>query len=153
MLILHVNGAGIPGRIVPNILADRYFGALNVQIPVVTITGLLMLCWIATKTVASYYVWVAFYGVFGGGCQSLFQAAASTFSNNENTLGVRIGIACTVVSFASLSGSPIAGRLIQHMSGSYLGAQIFAGVAMMLGGILLAASCISQHRELPTPRR
>jgi predicted MFS family arabinose efflux permease len=43
-MILLINSTGIPGRTIPDLLADSYFGALDVHIPFVFITGLLMMC-------------------------------------------------------------------------------------------------------------
>jgi predicted MFS family arabinose efflux permease len=146
-LILVINSIGIPGRIIPNYLADRYFGALNVEIPFILITGILLLCWLAVRSVASYYVWVAFYGFVGGGCQSLFQAASSSFSDDPEKIGIRIGMVCTVVSFACLSGAPIAGKLLDAIDGHYMAAQIFGGVVMIIGSAFLLASKIAQDRR------
>ena len=146
-LILIINSVGIPGRVVPNYLADRYFGALNVHIPFVLITGALILSWIGVRSPTGYYVWVAIYGFWGGGVQSLFQAAAASFSNNPEQHGIRIGIVCTIVSFACLSGAPIAGKLLEVMDGGYLAAQIFNGVVMVVGSIFLLAAKIVQRRQ------
>jgi predicted MFS family arabinose efflux permease len=147
-LLLLINAVGIPGRVVPNYLSDRYFGALNVQIPFVFASGILLFAWIAVRQASSYYVWVAFYGFFGGGSQSLFQAASSSFNNDPEKIGVRIGMVCTVVSFACLSGAPIAGKLLDAMDGSYLAAQIFNGVVMLIGSAFLLASKLAQKRKM-----
>ncbi|KAI8716738.1 MFS domain-containing protein [Fusarium sp. LHS14.1] len=41
-VLLIMNGVGIFGRIVPNYLADRKFGALNIIIPVTFATGIII---------------------------------------------------------------------------------------------------------------
>jgi MFS family permease len=143
-LILVINAFGIPGRFCPAILADVYFGPLNVIIPVVFVTGLLMCCWIAMKSIPGFYVWVAVYGFLAGGCQSLFQASASSFATADKA-GVRIGMVCTFVSFACLSGPPIAGKLIEDMGGQYLHAQLFGASVMVAGSCFLLAARISQR--------
>jgi predicted MFS family arabinose efflux permease len=145
-LILLINSFGIPGRVVPNYLADRFFGALNVEIPFIFISAVLLLAWIAVRSATSFYVWVAVYGFFAGGCQSLFQAASSSFSTDPEKMGIRIGMVCTVASFACLSGPPIAGRLLEAMNGRYLAAQIFGGTVMVLGSMFLLAARIAQTR-------
>jgi MFS family permease len=138
--ILIINSFGIPGRIVPAILADRYFGSLDVMIPFIFFSGCLLFIWIGLNSSAGFFVWVAFYGFFAGGCQSLFQSASAKFSPDPSLRGVRIGMVCTLVSFACLSGPPIAGRLIENLDGKYLAAQLFGGSSTVLGGILLTRS-------------
>jgi MFS family permease len=140
--ILIINAFGIPGRIIPAILADRYFGSLDVIIPFTFISGFLLFIWIALHSPTGFFVWVGFYGFFSGGCQALFQSAAAKFSPNPNVRGVRIGMLCTLVSFACLSGGPIAGKLIENLDGKYLGAQLFGGSSLVLGGILLIRSLL-----------
>ena len=43
-LLLILNGTGVPGRLVPALLADHYFGALDLLIPSVFSAGLLLYC-------------------------------------------------------------------------------------------------------------
>jgi MFS family permease len=142
--ILVINCFGIPGRIIPGILADRYFGSLNVFIPFVLINGALLYVWITISSTPGYFFWIAAYGFFAGGCQSLFQSASAKFSPNPRMAGIRIGMVCTFVSFACLSGPPIAGRLVEHMSGRYLSAQLFGGSSMILGSIVLLSAAFNQ---------
>lgn len=138
-LLLIINAFGIPGRFIPGLLADRYFGPLNVIIPFMAITGVLLYCWIAITSIPAFSIWVAVYGFFAGGCQSLFQASVSSFATPVNA-GVRIGMVCTIVSFACLSGPPIGGKLVENTGGVYLHAQIFGATVLLIGaGFLLAA--------------
>jgi predicted MFS family arabinose efflux permease len=146
-LLLVINSVGIPGRVVPNYLADRFFGALIVEIPFILISGILLLTWIAVHSITSFYVWVAVYGFFAGGCQSLFQAASSSFSTDPEKMGVRIGMVCTIASFACLSGPPIAGKLLEVMHGRYLAAQLFGGVVMIVGSMFLLAARVAQSKQ------
>ncbi|QDS71245.1 hypothetical protein FKW77_000182 [Venturia effusa] len=150
-LLLVANAFGIPGRFIPGLLADRYFSPLSVIIPFMAITGLLSYCWIAITAIPAFYAWVAVYGFFAGGCQSLFQASASSLATPANA-GVRVGMVCTIVSFACLSGPPIGGHLVENTKGQYFHAQIFAATASFIGaGFLLAArwaqsSWVNSHR-------
>ncbi|TLD19348.1 MFS general substrate transporter [Venturia nashicola] len=146
-LLLVINASGIPGRMISGLLADRYFGPLNVIIPFMAIAGLLLYCWIAITSIASFYVWVAVYGFFAGGCQSLFQASASSFATPANA-GVRIGMVCTIVSFACLSGPPIGGKLVEDAGGAYLQAQIFGATVLITGAGFLLAARLAQRKEV-----
>ncbi|KAI9651952.1 MAG: hypothetical protein M1831_007455 [Alyxoria varia] len=144
-LLLLLNGTGIPGRILPALIADRFLGPLNTFIPVSLFGGLMLFCWIAVRSLDGMWAFVAFFGFPGGGVQSLFPASLSTLSKDVNTLGVRIGMVFSVISFATLSGPPIAGRLIDAHGGSFLNAQIFGGICMVLGSVFLFAARVAVH--------
>jgi predicted MFS family arabinose efflux permease len=145
--LLFVNSFGIPGRFVPALLADKLFTPLDVEIPVILVTGVLLVLWIAIRSVVGFLVWVAVYGFFAGGSQSLFQAASSGFTTNPEKTGVRIGMVFTFVSFACLSGPPICGKLIDARHGDYLTAQIFGGVVMVAGSLFLFAAKVAQKLD------
>jgi len=147
-MLLIINSFGIPGRFVPALLADKFFTPLNVEIPVILITGVLLFAWIKIRIVVSFSVWVAVYGFFAGGCQSLFQAASSSFATDPEKRGVRIGMVFTFVSFACLSGPPLCGKLVEIQNGQYLAAQIFGGIVMVAGSLLLFAAKLAQKRDV-----
>ncbi|KAF2433864.1 putative monocarboxylate permease [Tothia fuscella] len=149
-LILVINSFGIPGRILPAVLADRFFTPLDVLVPFICINGILLYCWIAITSIPSFYVWVAVYGFFAGGSQSLFQASASGFTKDPSKAGIRIGMVCTFVSFACLSGPPISGKLVEYLNGRYLAAQLFGGSVMLAGGIALFGSRVARNRAQPS---
>ena len=51
----------------------------------------------------------------------------------------------SIVSFASLTGTPIGGAIIQHTPlGRYWGGQVFAGVCVLTGGAVLTAARIAK---------
>ncbi|KAK7513198.1 major facilitator superfamily domain-containing protein [Phyllosticta citriasiana] len=143
-LILLVNGIGVPGRLVPAVLSDRWFGPVNSLIFVILSAGICLFSWIATTTPSGMWILVAFYGFFGGGTQSLLQAALASLNSDMKKAGVRIGMGLTVVGVASLTGSPIGGALIESKGGSYLYAQAFAGSTMILGSFILVCARLSK---------
>ncbi|KAK1762769.1 MFS general substrate transporter [Phialemonium atrogriseum] len=145
-LILVINGMGILGRLGPNLLADRV-GPINVFIPTAMVAGVCVFCWLAVRDVAGMYVWTVFYGIVGGGIQSLFPAGLSSLTPDLRRAGVRMGMVFTINSFAVLAGPPIAGRLVTAAGGSYVGAQGFAGAALLVGtGFLVAARVVKGRR-------
>ncbi|SPQ25647.1 7388679f-c6f8-44c5-aeb9-d666007ae1df [Thermothielavioides terrestris] len=146
-LLLVLNGVGLPGRLLPNHLADR-FGALNMMMPTATIAGVCMFCWMAVKSTTSLYVWCVFYGLTGGGIQSLFPAVLSSLNTDLRKAGVRMGMVFTIVSFATLAGPPIAGAIITAEGGTYYGAQAFAGACLLLGAALMVAARTVKVRRL-----
>jgi MFS family permease len=138
-LLLVINGVGIPGRLIPNHLADR-FGTMNMLIPTCAVAGICVFCWMAVTSTAGVYVWCCFYGMVAGGIQSLFPAGLSSLTTDMRKAGVRMGMIFTIVSFATLAGPPIAGAIITASGGSYYGAQAFAGASLVLGMALMAAA-------------
>lgn len=145
-LLLVMNGVGIPGRLIPNHIADRV-GTINVLVPVAGIAGICVFCWIAVESTPGLYVWCCVYGMVAGGIQSLFPAGLSALTTDLRKAGVRMGMVFTIVSFATLAGPPIAGAIITASGGSYYGAQAFAGATLMLGmGLMAAARAVKVKR-------
>jgi hypothetical protein len=62
--------------------------------------------------------------------------------------GTRMGMVFTIVSFAVLTGPPIAGQLIQKKDGGFLYAQIFAGADMLVGCAFLTAARYAKSKKL-----
>lgn len=143
-LLLVLNGVGIPGRIVPALLSMRYLGPVNTLAPTALTGSALLFAWIAVRSLPSLYVFVALFGLPGGGVQSLFPAAAASLSEDLETVGARVGLVFTIASPACLSGPPIAGAIVQGSDGNYLGAQVFGGVVMFVGAGFVAAARVAR---------
>lgn len=147
-LLITLNGVGIMGRIIPNHFADRFFGPMNTLIPVVLLSSALSFCWIAVSSTGGLYGWTVIYGIVGAAIQSLFPATLSSLTTNLRMQGTRMGMVFTIVSFAVLTGPPIAGQLIQKKGGGYEYAQIFSGSVMVVGAGFLMASKVCKDRRL-----
>lgn len=149
-LLLVMNGIGIPGRVVPAIIADRYSGALSIFIPTVFASGVLLYAWSGVISEPGIWAFAAVDGYFGAGVQSLFPASLASLTppGEIANVGVSLGTVFTIISFAALSGPPIAGALIAKDGGSYLGAQIFGGTVMVLGAAFLGAAKTASKRKL-----
>ena len=139
-LLLILNGVGAIGRLVPAYLADRYFGPLNLIAPFAFVSGLMLYCWAAVSSASGLIAFAVVYGIFAAGIQSLFPATLTSLTTDLKKAGVRMGMCFSVVSFACLTGSPIAGALVQKDGGDYLGAQMYAGSVMMAGCAILLAT-------------
>lgn len=135
-----MNGVGLFGRLIPGFVADRYVGPLNAIVPFVLLSSLLIYCWAAVSSVGGIYAFAVVYGFFAAGIQSLFLATLSSLTTDLSKTGVRMGMVLTVISFAALTGSPLAGALIQKGNGNYLYAQMFAGSSLALGFLTLLAA-------------
>ncbi|KAJ5789051.1 uncharacterized protein N7518_006062 [Penicillium psychrosexuale] len=136
-ILMIMNGLGLPGRLIPAYLSDRYCGPVNTFIPVSATAAILLYCWAAIESYGGLTAFVVIYGFFGGGVQSLFPSALASLTDEPSKAGVRIGMIFSIVSVASLTGPPIAGALIDLHGGQYLFAQLFGGTSMMIGCLLL----------------
>ena len=138
--LLIINGIGLFGRLIPNHLADRFFGPLNVIIPFAFISGLLLYCWAAVTSPGGLIGFAVTYGLFAAGIQGLFPSVVASLTTDLKKAGVRMGMVFSAISFAVLTGPPLGGALIQNENGRYLDAQMWAGSALMVGFLMLIAS-------------
>ncbi|KEF51181.1 uncharacterized protein A1O9_12795 [Exophiala aquamarina CBS 119918] len=130
-----LNAASIPGRIVPNFLAD-YTGPLNILIPCSMITGILALIWIGISNLGGTIVFALFYGFFSGGFVSMPPVAVVTLTTDMRKLGTRMGQCFFLSSFGLLMGTPVSGAILKN-TGSWLGVQLFSGITIFITGLLL----------------
>ncbi|KAJ4865589.1 major facilitator superfamily domain-containing protein [Trichoderma breve] len=147
-LIIAINGIGIPGRIFPAWFAARVIGnALHVLIPLTFGAGVLLYFWRLVHSYSGLLAWIIVYGFFANAVQSLFVGSVGSLTKDRQKMGVRVGMIFTIVSFACLTGPPIAGALIDLRGGDFLYAQIFGGTAVVLGSCVLTAAAIVSNRE------
>lgn len=140
LMLIAINAVGIPGRMISAFLADRLFGAINVFIPTIFSAALCLYMWSQVTTLTGGFVWVSIFGYFGAAIQSLFPSCCASLTSDLSKAGTRIGMIFTIISLAALTGSPLAGKLMQVTDGNYLAAQIWGGSSMMLGMCLLYAA-------------
>ncbi|KAF7539724.1 hypothetical protein G7Z17_g12377 [Cylindrodendrum hubeiense] len=151
-ILLIINAVGIPGRIIPALLADRYFGAIGVLIPTVVGAGICVFLWAKVEDMTGGYVWVVFFGYFGAGIQGLFPGAAASLTKDQSKNGTRIGMIFTIMSIAAMTGSPLAGKLVEVTGGKYLAAQMWGGACLMLGAALLTAAKVASLPKKAYPQ-
>ena len=143
-LILILNGPGIPGRLLPALIADRYAGPINMLIIFSLATGVTTFAWAAVNNHTGFISWCAVYGFFSAGFLGLFPASIACLTENPKKIGIRMGMVFSLVGFANLIGPPVSGALIQRMNGLYLGAQIFSGLCCCIGGIILVIARVNK---------
>ena len=95
--------------------------------------------WIPAQHNASITAFAVLYGIVSGSFVSMISPLVAQISDIRQ-IGVRVGTCFMVFSLAALTGNPIAGALINADNGGYLGLQIFTGVVMAVGTVLIAAS-------------
>ena len=122
-LLLVIVAVGIPSRLVPNYVADKV-GPLNSIIPFAFLMGIMVFFWISVTSKSGLFAFAGIYGIGSAGIQSLYPPALSSLTTDLSKAGVRMGMGFSIVAFASLTGPPIAGALIQSNGNDYLHAQV-----------------------------
>ncbi|KAH9229074.1 hypothetical protein K456DRAFT_1923736 [Colletotrichum gloeosporioides 23] len=143
-ILMIMNGVGAIGRVIPGFLADLFLGPLNVVTPAAAVCTILLFSWMAIKSAAGLYAWAVVYGIFGATVQGLFPAALSSLTTDLRKAGTRMGMVYSIVSFANLTGPPLAGALIKIGRGDYTYAFIFGGLCLCLGTSFLIACRIAK---------
>jgi predicted MFS family arabinose efflux permease len=139
-LLLVLNGVGVPGRVIPNVIAEKVTGPLNLLLLYVVMNVVILYSWVAVKSVAGLWAFAVVYGLAAAGIQGLFPVVLTSLTDDQKKLGVRTGMGMTIAGCAVLTGPPIAGALTEKLHGSYLGLQIFAASTMLIGIGFLAAA-------------
>lgn len=146
-MLMAINAIGVPGRLIPAFLADRYFGAVNTMVPIILGTAICIFAWAGVSSITGAYIWVAVFGFFGAGVQGMFPATLAGLTKDLSKSGTRIGMIFSIITVSALTGPPMAGKLIEVAGGSYLGAQIWGGTCLLLGASLLMAASVASRRE------
>ncbi|KAH6622478.1 major facilitator superfamily domain-containing protein, partial [Boeremia exigua] len=89
LVIVVMNGVGLFGRVLPALLADRYFGILRTLIPAVGISGILQFGWIGVSSTEGLFGWAVVYGIAANATQSLFPAAVGDLSTDPTRVGTK----------------------------------------------------------------
>lgn len=144
-LVIIVNGVGLPARILPGYIADRFIGVLNVQTMALLFNVIMLWTWLSVNSIPTYYVWVVFYGLGAGAFQSLFPSVIAAYSPDITKTGTRLGMAFTVIGFSALVGGPISGALLQAADGNYTVPISWAASSMMVGTALCTTARCIKH--------
>lgn len=141
-----MNGVSVIGRIVPALLADYAAGPVVMYVLFSFCSGVIIFAWIAVNSLGGVIGFAAAYGFFGAGVQGLLGAAVASMSPDVQKIGVRIGMVLSVASIPCLTGSPLAGALIQARGGDYLYAQIFGGTSLVVGSLVVLTGFLIAQR-------
>jgi MFS family permease len=82
-VMLVLNGLGIPGRILPALLADKVLGTVNTYILIIFSTSVALLCWPLVASVTSLVPWAMVYGFCAGGGTFLMQAGVASLTRGR----------------------------------------------------------------------
>jgi hypothetical protein len=115
---------------------------LNVIFVATILSGILTLAlWVPAKNGVSVFVYAGMYGFSSGAYVSLGPSVVAQLSNITE-IGMRNGVLYFCVGIAVLIGNPIGGQLLTAMDGNFLGLQLFAGAAMVVGACIILVARI-----------
>lgn len=143
-LLMILNGVDVPGRLIPALLADLYFGTFNTLLPFAFGTGILLFCWMAVSDSEGFTIFLVVYGICANAVQTLFPSTLPSLTKDITKMGVRTGMVFTIGSLACLTGAPIAGALVDLEDGNYKATQIFGGTTVCMGAVILLAARLAQ---------
>lgn len=132
-LVIILNGVGLPARILPGFIADRFIGVLNTFLLCVFGSTVVLFGWLGVHATPSYYAWTVLYGLFSASFQSLFPTTIAAYSSDITKTGTRLGMAFTAIGFSALVGGPISGALLDAADGSYVAPICWAGASSCMG--------------------
>ena len=136
-LLAILNTASIAGRIVPNFIADKT-GPFNMIVPCGFAAGIIIFGLLGTHSVGAIIVIAILYGFFSGTFVSLPPACFVLLSPNRGLIGTRMGMGFAIVAIGGLSGTPIAGAILNAKG--WVAVWAFAGATASAGALLMGAS-------------
>lgn len=95
-LLMVLNGVGLVGRLVPNYVAQRWTGPLNLMLPFVAIAAITLYCWAAVDSIAGLWVFTVVYGVAAHALQGLYPVALTSLTTDQKKAGIRAGMGFTI---------------------------------------------------------
>ena len=96
-LLMVLNGVGVPARLLPAYIAQKWTGPLNLMIPNVLLAAIILYCWIAVKSVTALWIFAVAYGVAAAGLQALFPVVLTSLTTDPKKAGVRAGMGFSIV--------------------------------------------------------
>ncbi|XXH04655.1 hypothetical protein Hte_011073 [Hypoxylon texense] len=145
--VLITNAVAMPARPIFGYLADRYIGAVNTFGLSCIGLGIMAFGWMGVHKRADMYAYSVIMGFVNGAAQGIFSSAVSTFVHDVRKMGTWIGMAFALCGFATLAGPPTMGAIIDICGGKYLWAQLWVGVTIVAGGILILVSARLAKRK------
>ena len=151
-LLIFFNAASFVGRLLGPLVALR----TKIMLPWMVCSiaaACLCLVWIAIDSVGGFITFAVLSGVVSGPLTTFPPAVVPLLSPSVSVVGTRMGMLWGSTAFAFLLGTPIAAALTDTSSGHFLGVQLFSGVTMLIGAILLLPlwAPIQRKQNLPPP--
>ncbi|KAH8166783.1 hypothetical protein CIB48_g1437 [Xylaria polymorpha] len=141
-LIPILNGASLPGRILPGFAADK-FGAYNTQTAMAFFSGIIVLAlWLPASSPAALIAFAVLYG-FGSGTFVVLSPILIAQISPIQEIGLRNGAQFGLLTIPALISNPIGGAFITSDDGGYTNIKIWTGVILLTGATSYAITRIT----------
>ncbi|TFY78804.1 hypothetical protein EWM64_g5208 [Hericium alpestre] len=144
-----MNGSSIPGRILPNIFANR-LGGFNLLISSCVACSALIFALYGVDATGGTTAFAILYGFFSGAWLSLLSPAVASLSQDQGEIGVRLGLAFFLASPGALVGAPINGYLLGETF-DWSKTILFSAIIILGGTALLLLARMLLARRKGTP--
>ncbi|KAI4264355.1 MAG: hypothetical protein L6R42_000540 [Xanthoria sp. 1 TBL-2021] len=134
-LLILTNASNLPGRFLPPLISDTCLGPLNTLIPSTFLTSSILFLWLGSSTSTSIHLVACFYGFASAGIQSLYNATVWTILKPSPAV---------MAARAKAVDEGVVGQG-EEGKGSWIGAQVFAGSSVAVGGCLLVGARIARE--------
>ncbi|KZW04433.1 MFS general substrate transporter [Exidia glandulosa HHB12029] len=115
IIIALMGAASVPGRILPNFLADK-LGVINMMLVCGVCSGIMILSMLGIQSSSSAgtsaIVIAIFYGFFSGALFALGPTMMASLARDVHEVGIRCGVGFVFMGIGALLGSPINGWLL-----------------------------------------
>lgn len=81
----------------------------------------------------------------------MMPACIASMTTNMSEMGIRLAMVFLVVSFAALTGTPIAGAILSAQGGKFTGAAYCAGAMVIVGTVAILVARQLMVRKKGTP--
>lgn len=132
-LVAIINGASVPGRIIPGILGDK-FGRINILFLAGLFTAISIFSWTKATSNPGIIVFSACFGLTSGAIISGGSVVFTLCPKTPKEIGTYMGMGIAIASVAVLIGPPSSGALLNRYGG-FTEVSIFGGVMCMTGTV------------------
>ncbi|KAI0699022.1 MFS general substrate transporter [Cytidiella melzeri] len=147
-----MNAANLPGRVIPNRLANR-FGVHNQMIVSAAICGALAIAFIGMHNAAGVVLIAIIYGFASGAYVSLLAPMLAGLSPNVEEMGNRMGTCFALGGLATFIGPPIMGALLGTSDYKWIRPSLFSGCCVLVGVIFMIIARHFKIRDVERKRR
>ena len=144
-MIIVLNVGSIPGRVIPSLLADKFFPPLIVLGCCTGAATILAFCWtgVGSSTVG-LIVWALLYGFCAGAFVSLQGPCVASMTTDMRSIGSRFGLNMFFGALGILIGSPVGAAIFPT---SWLWASFFCGFNLLCSTAFIVATYWAFNRE------
>lgn len=135
-LVLILSGSSLIGRLVGSLIAQRTRVLLPWMVCIV-VTAALCLVWPAIRTFGRAVAFSVLYGIVSGPLTVFQPVVVPLLCPSPAVVGTRMGMLWAFSAVAFLIGSPIGAAVADPSNGNFLGLQLFCGVTLLVGALLL----------------